>query len=112
MTEQSILNKLLVHARAAYEAMSPEQKAQHDYNQRRSFVRGMCPDSTDINVWNDAVDKMLPPIMPPPDVPLAWVIGKLKKIANTGQSIEPDHWKFRCMARETAQEILDKIERR
>lgn len=40
-----------------------------------------------------------------------WIVGKLKKIANTGQSIEPDHWKYRCMARETAAEILEKIER-
>jgi hypothetical protein len=46
------------------------------------------------------------------DVPRDWLIGKLKKIANTGQSIEPDHWKYRCMARETAQEVIDKLERR
>lgn len=38
-----------------------------------------------------------------------WIVAKLKKIANTGQSIEPDHWKYRCMARETAQEILERI---
>jgi hypothetical protein len=42
-------------------------------------------------------------------IPKGWLVGKLKKIANTGQSIEPDHWKYREMARETAQEILDKI---
>jgi hypothetical protein len=42
-------------------------------------------------------------------VPAGWLEGKLKKIANTGQSIEPDHWQFRCMARETAQEVLDRL---
>lgn len=30
----------------------------------------------------------------------------LGKIADTGQSIEPDHWKFRVMARETASTAL------
>lgn len=43
-------------------------------------------------------------------VPIEWLIGKLKMIANCGQSVEPDHWKFRCMAREAAQEIIDKLE--
>lgn len=30
----------------------------------------------------------------------------LQRIANCGQSVEPDHWKFRCMAREVAKEAL------
>jgi len=38
-----------------------------------------------------------------------WLIGKLYKIANTGQGVEPDHWAFRCMARTVAREILDRI---
>jgi len=38
-----------------------------------------------------------------------WLIGKLNKIANTGQGVEPDHWAFRCMARTVAREILDRI---
>ena len=30
----------------------------------------------------------------------------LRKIVNCGQSEEPDHWKFRCMAREVARAAL------
>lgn len=30
----------------------------------------------------------------------------LRKIFNCGQSAEPDHWKFRCMAREVARAAL------
>ena len=32
----------------------------------------------------------------------------LKQIANCGQSIEPDHWKFREMARDVASRALMK----
>lgn len=102
--------EMVREAQARYDALSPEQKAAHDYEQRRSFVRGMCPESQDLNEWSKIVDRLLPPRMPT-SVPLGWVLGKLKKIANTGQSIEPDHWTFRCMARETAQEIINKLER-
>lgn len=31
----------------------------------------------------------------------------LEKISNCGQSIEPDHWKFREMARKVAAEALN-----
>ena len=31
----------------------------------------------------------------------------LREILNCGQSAEPDHWKFRCMARETARAALE-----
>lgn len=105
------LMEMVREAQRKYEALSPEDKAAHDYEQRRSFVRGMCPGDKDINEWSKGVDRLLPPMMPPPGVPLAWVISRLMKIANTGQSIEPDHWKFRLMARETAQEILNKLGR-
>lgn len=31
----------------------------------------------------------------------------LREISNCGQSAEPDHWKFRCMAREKARAALE-----
>ncbi len=55
------LEKLLADARDAYDAMTPEQKANHDYEQRRSFVRGMCRLSGDFEKWCAAVDRLLPP---------------------------------------------------
>ena len=36
----------------------------------------------------------------------------LREIANCGQSAEPDHWKFRCMAREKAHAALAAYEAR
>jgi len=36
----------------------------------------------------------------------------LEQIANCGQSKEPDHWKFRCWAREIAQAALTPDKRR
>jgi hypothetical protein len=39
---------------------------------------------------------------------IAELEGALEKIANAGQSTEPDHWKFRCMAREAARAALTK----
>ena len=36
----------------------------------------------------------------------------LREIANCGQSAEPDHWKFRCMAREKARAALATYEAR
>lgn len=55
------LMSLIETAKAKYEAMTPEQKASHDYEQRRSFVRGMCPANTDYGAWCRAVDRILPP---------------------------------------------------
>lgn len=46
---------------AAYKALSPEDKMDHDYEQRRSFTRGMCPSHRDYKEWCDAVDRILPP---------------------------------------------------
>lgn len=106
----SDLQEMVKAARDRYDALTPFEKAAHDYEQRRSFVRGMCPSDKNMEEWSKVVDLHLPPGIPT-HIPLAWLIGKLKRIAGTGQSIEPDHWKFRCMARETAQEILDRIER-
>lgn len=34
------LSELLKRAKAAYEALSPLEKARHDYDQKRSWVRG------------------------------------------------------------------------
>ena len=55
------LNHLIAMARAAYDAMTPAQKAAHDYEQRRSFVRGMCPGKRNYDDWCREVDRLLPP---------------------------------------------------
>ena len=55
------LNVLIKQAVAAYAAMSPEDKMDHDYEQRRSFVRGMCPSKRDYAEYCAAVDRLLPP---------------------------------------------------
>lgn len=60
MTEAE-LKSLVAQAKAVYEAMTPEQKANHDYAQRRSFVRGMCPSARDFDEWCKVVDRILPP---------------------------------------------------
>lgn len=54
------LKALIAKAQAAYEAMTPEQKADHDYAQRRSFVRGMCPNRMNFDEWCEHVDRLLP----------------------------------------------------
>jgi len=40
---------------------------------------------------------------------LAEAVAGLRKIYNCGQSIEPDHWKFRCMARDVARNTLARL---
>lgn len=55
------LQELIKQARDRYDALTPEQKAEHDYEQRRSFARGMCPDDRDYKEWCKMVDKILPP---------------------------------------------------
>jgi hypothetical protein len=47
-------------AKARYDAMSPSDKLRHDYMQRRSFVRGMCPSARDYEEWCDRVDDTMP----------------------------------------------------
>jgi hypothetical protein len=56
------IETLLRRAVAAYEALPPERKAALDYEQRRSFARGMCPSSRDFKRWCEEIDKLLPPI--------------------------------------------------
>lgn len=53
--------KLVAEAQARYDALPPEQRAAHDYEQRRSWVRGMCPFRTDYAEWCKVVDRVLPP---------------------------------------------------
>lgn len=55
------LDVLITQAVASYKAMSPEDKMDHDYEQRRSFVRGMCPSSRNYTDWCAVVDRLLPP---------------------------------------------------
>ena len=61
MTETE-LKQLIAYAQASYNLMNPREKAHHDHEQRRSFVRGMCPDSRDYNEWCKLVDRMIPPL--------------------------------------------------
>jgi len=56
------LKELVAKASAAYYALTPEQKAHHDYEQRRSFVRGMCPWHRPYKEWCVVVDRLLPPL--------------------------------------------------
>lgn len=55
------LAKLIADARDRYELLTPEEKAAHDYEQRRSFVRGMCPGKQDYDEWCKVVDRLMPP---------------------------------------------------
>ena len=57
-----VLDRKIKDAVAAYKALSPEEKARHDYEQRRSFVRGMCPSRMNYDEWCALVDKQLPPL--------------------------------------------------
>lgn len=61
MKDDKNLTDLIARAVAAYEAMTSEQKADHDYEQRRSFIRGMCPWRRDYGDWCKVVDRVLPP---------------------------------------------------
>lgn len=54
------LQELIAKSEAAYAAMTPQQRAEHDYAQRRSFIRGMCPSRSDFTVWCKVVDRILP----------------------------------------------------
>lgn len=45
-----------------YDRLSVEEKRNHDYEQRRSFVRGMCPSNRDYDLWCKTVDQILPPL--------------------------------------------------
>jgi hypothetical protein len=56
---------LVAQAKARYDALSPAAKKYHDYEQRRSFVRGMCPSKRNYEAWCLEVDKLLPPMDPP-----------------------------------------------
>ncbi len=61
MKDRPDLDALIKQAVADYQAMSPEDKMDHDYEQRRSFVRGMCPSKWDYAEYCAMVDRLLPP---------------------------------------------------
>ncbi len=52
------------------------------------------------------------PLYASPPALLDKAVEVLEKISNCGQSAEPDHWKFRCMARDTARAALSDIKGR
>jgi hypothetical protein len=56
------LADLVKAAQARYDAMTPAEKAHHDHEQRRSYVRGMCPSRRDYNEWCEIVDRVIPPL--------------------------------------------------
>lgn len=56
------LKQLIAEAVMKYDRMTPQQRARHDHEQRRSFVRGMCPTSRDYGEWCEIVDRLLPPL--------------------------------------------------
>lgn len=60
MTEEK-LKEMVAEAVARYNALSPAEKVAHDYAQRRSFVRGMCPSHRDYDEWCKIVDLHMPP---------------------------------------------------
>ena len=62
--DDNALNDLVKDAGARYDALDPQQKAQHDYEQRRSLVRGLCPTHMEYTEWCGIVDTMLPPTKP------------------------------------------------
>lgn len=66
MTEAELMH-LIYKAKIAYAAMSPQQRAYHDHEQRRSFVRGMCPFDKDYKAWCEVVDRLIPPMEKPND---------------------------------------------
>lgn len=55
------LIRMVAEAKARYDALTPEQKIEHDYEQRRSFMRGTCPDHQDYTAWCKVVDSIMPP---------------------------------------------------
>lgn len=56
------LKQRIAEAVMKYDRMTPAERAKHDHEQRRSFVRGMCPDSCDYGEWSAIVDRLLPPL--------------------------------------------------
>lgn len=55
------LMALIAKANERYQALSPQEKEEHDYEQRRSFVRGSCPSDRNYEDWCKVVDKLMPP---------------------------------------------------
>lgn len=60
MTDER-LRELADKAQAAYDAMTPSEKLRQDYEQRRSFMRGMCPWASDYETHCSNVDRIMPP---------------------------------------------------
>lgn len=50
------LDALLKRAVAAYNAMTPEQRREHDEAQRQSWVRGMAPCEHGVSDWETCPD--------------------------------------------------------
>jgi hypothetical protein len=62
MNEQPSLKQQIAEAVMRYDRMTPAQRARHDHEQRRSFVRGCCPSNRDYGDWCAIVERLLSPI--------------------------------------------------
>lgn len=54
------LKAMAQKAQERYDALSPSDKLRHNYMQRRSFVRGMCPEAREYTSWCDQVEETMP----------------------------------------------------
>lgn len=86
MTEAE-LRALVDAAQTRYEALSPTERLRHDYMQRRSFVRGMCPEAREYNAWCDRVDETMPHEKFLTDIEIGLILAGAK--APVGNAREP-----------------------
>lgn len=68
--------------RAKNHVMTPEEV----YEQRRSFVRGMCPSNRDYGEWCEQVDRLIPPLPGPSDT----IYGECTPITVGASSVPSD----------------------
>lgn len=54
------LETLIAAAMKRYDSLTPSERVRHDLEQRRSFVRGMCPTNRDYREWCATVDRLFP----------------------------------------------------
>lgn len=54
------LRKLAKAASDRYHAMPASERLRHDYLQRKSFAKGMCPDHGDYEAHSKLIDERMP----------------------------------------------------
>lgn len=80
------LRELVDRAQAAYDAMTPSQKLRHDYMQRRSFTRGMCPWGRDFEEYCAEVEKNMPHESKLTDTEIGLILAGRRAIETEGHS--------------------------